>query len=265
MVTENLGATRAFSKQAPDFDSLNEANAISQHLRNEFRAEVTKWLKPESRLLELNCGTGLDAFFFSGLGHTVLATDASEGMLAEFRRKMIPSPPVTEIELKLVSFHDLHVLEGRKFDHIVSNFGGLNCSPDLGSVLQQLHPLLHAGGKVTLMIMPRVCPWELLLVVKGKFRTAFRRLSGRAKAQINGEQFNCYYYSPGYVMRNLRKNFRVLTLRGICITVPPEFYLGFAERYPKAFTFLKKIDRAIGSSFPFNRCCDHFLITLEKK
>ena len=43
-------------------------------------------------------------------------------------------------------------LRGRRFDHIISGFGGLNCSPDLGSVLSRFSVLLNEGGRITLMI-----------------------------------------------------------------------------------------------------------------
>ena len=115
------------------------------------------------------------------------------------------------------------------------------------------------------MIMPRICPWEIMMALKGKVKTAFRRFRRRAPAHIEGQNFFCYYHNPGKVIHALGESYEVLTLRGICITVPPEFYLNFAERYPRLFGFLKKKDAAISGHFPFNRCGDHYLITLQKK
>jgi ubiquinone/menaquinone biosynthesis C-methylase UbiE len=258
-------ASVAFSKQAQQFDQLNASNHISQYLRDMFRREVLREAKPRSRMLELNCGTGMDAMFLASHGHRILATDVSPGMLAEFGRKLDGSSLRALIEVRQLSFEKLDLLQGRKFDHIISNFGGLNCSPDLAMVLAQMAALLDKGGKITLMVMPRVCPWELIMVLKGKFSVAFRRLKGHASARVEGEALTCYYYNPGYISSALGKGFRRKTLKGVCITVPPEFYLGFAERYPRLFSFLKGIDALIGNRAPFNRCCDHYLITLEKK
>jgi hypothetical protein len=162
-----------------------------------------------------------------------------------------------------LDYHELDRLGDRKFDYIISDFGGLNCTSNLAQALGSFSRLLNPGGKVTLMIMPRICPWELLMVLKGKFRTAFRRLKGKADARIEGEKFTCYYYSPAFVMKSL-PGFRTITLRGICITVPPEFFSGFAEKYPVLFRLTKAIDRKISGIYPFNRWCDHFLITLTK-
>ena len=257
-------AAIAFSEQSRVFDDLDRSNPLSVHLRQIFRAEVERYLSPGSEILELNCGTGLDAFYFASLGHRVLATDAAPGMIERVNEKRERSAGA-RVEAMQLSYHDLAKLQGRKFDHIVSNFGGLNCTGNLAQVLELLPGLLRRGGRVTLVIMPKVCPWELMMLMKGKFRTAFRRLRKQTIAHVEGVRFNSYYYNPSFVKRRLRKSMRVLTLRGIFITVPPEFYSGFVERYPRLYRFLCKTDRLIGSVYPFNRWCDHFMITLEKK
>jgi hypothetical protein len=50
----------------------------------------------------------------------------------------------------------------------------------------------------------------------------------------------------------------------VSVFVPPEFYSNFVERYPRLFSLLRKLESAVGAYFPFNRCCDHYLITLQK-
>ena len=253
----------AFSKQSAVFDRLDEANKLSGHLRTIFRNEVLKHLKPQSEILELNCGTGLDALFFAGKGHQVLATDNAPGMVEKLNEKAVQAG--VRISSRVLSYHDLSELKGQKFDHIISNFGGLNCTGDLAHVLDQLPGLLKPGGKVTLVIMPRICPWELVMALKGDFKTAFRRLRKGTPANVEGVEFLCYYYDPSYVKKHLGDKMRVLSIRGIYISVPPEFYRGFVERYPRAYKLLSKIDRTLSGIWPFNRCCDHFMITMQLK
>lgn len=257
--------SEAFSRQSEVFDKLYEENKLSEFFRHQFRQEVLSHLEPNSEILELNCGTGLDAVFFAEKGHRLLATDNAPGMLSQLDKKITSKHLEKQIETQRCSFHELHQLKERRFDHIISNFGGLNCSDRLDEVLRQFSSLLKPGGKVTLMIMPKVCPWELVMILKGKFRTAFRRFRKDTPAHIEGVNFFCYYYNPSYVQRTLKKEFRTLTLKGVFITVPPEFYQHFVERYPRLFQVLSKIDKAICKYFPFTYCCDHYLITLEKK
>ncbi len=254
----------AFSKQSIVFDDLCKENKLSEYLRSNFRNEVIEQSKPGSSILELNCGTGMDAVFFSGKNRYILATDNAPGMINQLNKKVDDLNLHEKIKTLHCSFHDIHTIQD-KFDHIISNFGGLNCTDHLDKVLLQFSPLLNAGGKVTLMVMPKICPWELVMLFKGKFATAFRRFKKETPAHIEGVKFNCYYYNPNYITRNLKKEFNLLTLKGVFITVPPEFYLNFVERYPKLFKTLSKIDSAICKFFPFTYCCDHYLITLQKK
>lgn len=257
--------SQAFSRQSQIFDTLYKENKLSEYLRSKFRTEVLSQLRPGSRILEINCGTGMDAIYFARQGHSVLATDNAPGMLAQLDQKLAENGLDGQIHTQRCSFHDLNSLRPQTFDHIISNFGGLNCTDRLDEVLRQMAPLLNPSGKITLMIMPKVTPWELILLFKGKFKTAFRRFKKSTPAHIEGVHFLCYYYNPGYVLRTLKKEFRLLTLKGIFITVPPEFYENFVERYPRLFKILSAVDQSICRFFPFTHCCDHYLITLEKK
>lgn len=260
---EQGSAEAAFTKQSDHFDELDRSNKLASHLRERVRKEVLKWHTKPADILELNCGTGIDAIYYASKGHKVFATDASSGMIRKLEEKL--NGRASGIQCKLLSYHEVRQLKGLKFDHIVSNFGGLNCTGNLEEVLNQFYDLLHEKGKVTLVIMPKVCPWELIQVFKGKFRTAFRRLRGKTVAKVEGISFECFYYNPSFIIRRMRKDFEIRTLKGLFICVPPEFYTGFVERYPRLYKRLAWLDDRISGYFPFNRCCDHFMITLEKK
>ncbi|MDI1355450.1 MAG: class I SAM-dependent methyltransferase [bacterium] len=261
--TQDVSA--AFSKQAPVFDQLYSENMLSEYLRAIFRKEIRSHLSPGSSILELNCGTGMDALYFAELGHHLTAIDIAPGMIEQLNAKISKFHLEEKISTLLCSFHAIDHITDQKFDHIISNFGGLNCTNNLKDVLTKLDPLLTPNGKVTLMIMPKISPWELIMVFKGNFKTAFRRFKKGTPAQIEGHKFLCYYYNAGYVKRILKNNFNVLSLRGVSVFVPPEFYSNFVERYPRVFSVLKKVESVVGAYFPFNRCCDHYLITLQKK
>jgi hypothetical protein len=96
----------------------------------------------------------------------------------------------------------------------------LNCTPELEKTLASFKSLLKPGGLITLVILPRFCLWEFLLLFKGKFKTAFRRFSGKkgTKAKIDGAYFRCWYYDPSFISRHLKKSFDVVALEGIMHT-----------------------------------------------
>jgi ubiquinone/menaquinone biosynthesis C-methylase UbiE len=72
-------AEKAFSKQSAIFDEIYSANIIIQYKRQRVRDHLEHFLKPHSKILELNAGTGEDAVWFAQHNHAVHATDISKG------------------------------------------------------------------------------------------------------------------------------------------------------------------------------------------
>lgn len=255
----------AFSRQSGIFDRLDAENRLTEHLRTIYRNEIAHWSVPGSHILELNCGTGVDTIYLAGKGYKLLSTDNAPGMIAQLNDKVEQQQLQNNVQTLLCSYTDLDKLGTQKFDHIISNFGGLNCTKDLGKVLGQFKDHLTGNGKVTMVIMPRISPWELVMALKGNFKTAFRRFRKNTPAHIEGVYFSVYYYSPSYIKKVVKNDFRTLTLKGIYFAVPPEFYQRFVERYPRTYRLLQAVERLLGNVFPFNYCCDHYMITLERK
>lgn len=255
----------AFSAQSAIFDQINVENKLTDHLRDIYRSEIDTQINPGSNILELNCGTGIDSIYFAGKGHKILATDNAEGMLAQLNHKIEAQHLEEKITTQRCSFLALNQLGDQRFDYIISNFGGLNCTDKLDKVLLQFKEHLTDKGKVTLVVMPKMSPWELIMALKGNFRTAFRRFRKHTPAHVEGVHFSVYYYNPSYVIRTLKKDFDVLTVKGVYFAVPPDFYQNFVERYPKMYRFLKAVEHKLGDWFPFTYCCDHYMITLQKK
>lgn len=259
-------ASAAFSRQAPVFDALDRSNEILLWMRGRVHQEVMRHARPGEYMLELNCGTGIDAVFFAQQGLRVLATDNAEGMLGECRRKVAAAGVEEVVEVRRCSFNQLDALAaGPGFDYVFSNFGGLNCAADLPKVLDDIDMLLRPGGRFTLVIMPRICPWELALALRGFVRTAFRRLRpGGVVSRVEGLPFHCYYYNPGQILGALKGRFRLRSLQTLGLAVPPPYMDGFATRFPRAFRALGRFEQRIAGRWPFNRWGDHYIITMEK-
>ncbi|MCW3118620.1 MAG: Methyltransferase protein, partial [Chitinophagaceae bacterium] len=111
------------------------------------------------------------------------------------------------------------------------------------------------------------CLWETILLFKGKFKTAFRRFFSRhgAKAAIEGEAFNCWYYNPSYVIKNLLSQFGVLSVEGLCTMVPPSYIENFAEKHSRLYNWLKEKEDKYRSSWPWRNIGDYYIISLQKK
>lgn len=257
----------AFSKQSPIFDQIDEQNQLILWIRNRVQQEVMQHIPPAAHLLELNCGTGIDALFFASQGIRVKATDNAPGMISELKRKVDQKGLQDQVSVQRCSFNELEQLgSDTQYDYVFSNFGGLNCTKRLDKVLHDIDRLLKPGGRCTLVIMPRICLWEMGMVFKGYFRTAFRRLRpGGTNAKVEGLPFQCYYYSPSYITKHLGSSFRLIALKGLSVTVPPPFIEHFCERHPGLFRRLEKLENKLWDKAPFNRWGDHFMITMEKR
>jgi ubiquinone/menaquinone biosynthesis C-methylase UbiE len=257
-------ARNAFSAQAVHFDADEESNRILKWMRGQVYHHEKEFLLPNSKILELNAGTGIDAAHFAGLGHSVIATDNAPGMVHQMQKKIAGERLQGRIQCIVCSYTELQTLPAAQFDHIFSNFGGLNCIPDLEVVTQQLPRLLKPGATVTFVIMPHTCPWELAQVFMGKPRLAFRRLSRKgALAHIDGYTFRSYYHSPTKVIESFDKRFVPVRLRGLASLSPPPYFETFPERHPLLYKTLTRWDERVAEYFPMNRWADHFILTMR--
>jgi ubiquinone/menaquinone biosynthesis C-methylase UbiE len=261
-------AAKAFSKQAPLFDQLYATDTIIQYKRKRVREHLEKFLSPQSHILELNAGTGEDAIWLAQQKHRVHATDISSAMQEMLLQKVKEKQLEPLITNELCSFTELeNLVQQGPYDHIFSNFAGLNCTGRLEKVLDSFTWLLKPGGYATLVLLPKFCLWEFLLLFKGRFKTAFRRFAGRkgARAHIEGEYFRCWYYNPAYIRRHLKDSFEVVSVEGLCTIVPPSYIEHFATKHPKLYQFLKNKEDKWKSKWPWKVIGDYYIITLKKK
>jgi ubiquinone/menaquinone biosynthesis C-methylase UbiE len=261
-------AETAFSKQAGVFDALYSDNTIINYKRKRVHEHILRYLKPGSQILELNSGTGEDALFFAQRGFKVHATDISKGMQNELRQKTIHNNMQQMISTEVCSYTQLLQLKNKgPYDLIFSNFAGLNCTGELDKVLKSFSDLLNPGGMVTLVILPKFCFWETLLLFKGKFKTAFRRFfssNGRA-AHMEGVHFKCWYYNPSYIKKHLQPGFDVMSIEGLCTIVPPSYIEGFAEKHPIAYKYSTRAEEKLKRTWPWRCIGDYYIISLKKK
>jgi len=261
-------AAEAFSGQSAVFDDLYSNDTIIQYKRERVRNHVLQYLRENSYILELNSGTGEDAIFFAGKGHHVHATDISQSMQEQLMQKVSGPGLEARVTNELCSYTALDKLKNKgPYDLIFSNFAGLNCTDELDKTLKSLPLLLKPNGIITLVVLPKFCLWETLLLFKGKFKTAFRRFfssNGRA-AYVEGHHFKCWYYNPSYIIKRLKSQFDVLGIEGLCTIVPPSYIEGFAEKYPSTYAFLKKWEGRLKSRWPWKYIGDYYIISLKKK
>jgi len=264
-----LNDTRdAFDSVADDYDGPRGNNTAIQDMR----AEMWRWLDtsfaPGSRLIDLGCGTGLDAVHLAGQGQQVTATDWSERMVERTRDRAREAGVPDRVEALAIGAHELQRLAGDAgFDGAYSNLGPLNCVPDLGAVARECARLLKPGGRLVFTVIGRYCPWEMAHYARrGRWRRiAVRFARGTVAVGMNGRTIWTRYYSPAEFFAAFEPHFELEQQRGLCIFVPPPYLTWLAERHPRVHRFLWRLDRRVAAWPLLRELGDHFLMVMRRR
>lgn len=258
----------AFNSVAADYDGPRGNNALIQDMR----AEMWRWLDatfaPGSRLIDLGCGTGLDAVRMASLGHHVVATDWSDQMITRTRDRALGNGVVDRVDAQTIGAHELHRLDGNGlFDGAYSNLGPLNCVPDPAAVSSECARLLKPGGALVFTVIGRVCPWEIGYQAYkrqwSRARVRFRR--GIVPVGMNRRTIWTRYFTPREFYRLFEQEFTVETYRGLGLFAPPPYLTWMREKYPRLYAWLWRTD-ALCAGWPLLRSMgDHFLIVMRRR
>src|ERR1700722_19140566 len=108
-----LDETRdAFDSVAADYDGPRGNNALIQDMRSEMWRILDATFAPGSRLIDLGCGTGLDAVRMARVGHHVTATDWSQRMVERTRERAARADLAYRNEPLAVGAHELSRVDG---------------------------------------------------------------------------------------------------------------------------------------------------------
>jgi SAM-dependent methyltransferase len=258
----------AFDSVAADYDGPRGNNAAIQDMR----AETWRWLDssfaPGSRLIDLGCGTGLDAVRMARAGHAVTAIDWSGQMIERTRDRAADAGLSDRVEALPIGAHELHGLEGDGlYDGAYSNLGPLNCVPDLRAVATECARLLKPGGALVFTVIGRWCPWEVFHYARQRrwARAGIRFAQGTVAVGMNGHTIWTRYFTPREFYRDFEPLFELEHLRGLCVFVPPPYMTTLKERHPRWQERLWRLDRRIAGWPLLRQVGDHFLIVLRKR
>ncbi|MEO1247625.1 MAG: class I SAM-dependent methyltransferase [Pseudomonadota bacterium] len=133
-------ANRFWDRHAPGYAKRPVADQDAY----ETKLEVTrKYLKPNSRVLEVGCGTGTTAIAHAPYAGEIIATDLSAGML-EIARQKATAAAVSNVEFRQSTVEQLDEATG-SFDMVMAH-SVLHLLEDKDAALRLLHKLLKPGG-----------------------------------------------------------------------------------------------------------------------
>jgi len=266
MLTRLRETQQAFDSVAADYDGPSGNNVLIQRFRARMRSAVLEAAPPGSKLLDLGCGTGLDAEFFAKRGYQVVAIDWSPAMAAHTIRRLAEAGLTNRVEVRQLGAHELVQLPGDSFDGVYSDLGPLNCTPRLAEVAGQLARAMRPGGKIVASVIGRLCPWELaFFAARGRWRRATARLTQDfVPVPLNGQTVWTRYYTPReFEAVFSAAGFRRVWLRSLGLFVPPPYLSAFAERHPRLIDRLQAIDDRCAGWPVLNQWGDHFLLEMR--
>jgi len=256
-----------WDRTAEDYDRIFPESVVGKVQRDAVWREMDKVFRPGMRVLELNCGTGIDAVHLAGRGVSVVACDLSSKMIDTARRRLGTTDVGEFVDFRVLDTAKLDSLvDGAPFDGAFSNFSGLNCVQDLSQVARNLARLVKPGARILLCMVGRFSPWEMAWhLAHGKPRLALRRFRRRPTTPTNAQEAVMVHYPSVSDMRRIfAPDFRLRAWRGIGVAVPPSCLETFARKIPVVVGGLARIDRYISRAPIFRSIGDCVLIQFER-
>jgi ubiquinone/menaquinone biosynthesis C-methylase UbiE len=262
-------APAPFDAVAARYDETFTTSKIGQAQRVAVWSELAKTFHPGQRVLEIGCGTGIDACFLAERGVQIVACDPSSEMIGLLRRRLEPTALRNLVETHVLGAEDITGLQPTElFDGAFSNFGAINCINDLRKLANDLAGLLKPGATAALCWMGPYCTWEQFwYLVHGNRDKAFRRLKrdGTEARIADGVFTHVRYPSVESLARVFSPEFRLKSVRGIGVAVPPSYLETWAQRHPGLFQVCQHADLWL-ARFPGIRTLgDHVLVRLRRE
>jgi ubiquinone/menaquinone biosynthesis C-methylase UbiE len=242
----------AFDTLATRYDELWTHTAVGRSQRTAVWRTLDPLFKAGDKILDLGCGTGEDALHLMSAGIQVDAIDGSGEMVRVacsrgVHANVLPIERIGEIEAQ--------------FDGVFSDFGALNCVPDMELLRGELARLVRPGGYLVICLIGRFCAWETAsYLLRGQPRKAIRRWKGKSVSTSLG--VTVHYPSSRRTREAFAPDFTLLRWSGIGLFVPPSYIDGLSS---STIGVLDSLDRHTSHVPLLRAAADHRLFTFVRR
>jgi SAM-dependent methyltransferase len=204
---------------APRYDELLTVVPRERWIRRGFQGLVERFVRPGSLLLDVGCGTGLDAAWYAARGYRVLAYDISAGMVDQLRQRCaseIAQEKVVPFTAPFAGFAE--AVAGRpRPDAVVANYGVVNAMPEPREFFDAMAPLVAPGSPLIVSVLN---PFYWRDMTHRWWWSALRR-SGRTRGIVtSGEGVATYRHFVSSLVAAARPAFRLRERASLGALVP---------------------------------------------
>jgi SAM-dependent methyltransferase len=252
----------AYDAAAPDYERQVQGDGW---MRQVLWDRYARLFRPGQTILDLGCGTGIDAVFLAGRGIRVVGIDVSPAMITQARARVATADLGDLVELRVMDMARVGSLPGAGFDGVICAFAALSTTPELDEVAASIARLLVPQGMLVVHLLNRWSLWEWLGLVRSGHVGSARRL-GRNPVRnfmIGGRTVPHYLYRPGAAYALFfQSRFALRRAYGIGILRPPHT----VQRIPSVIVKgLDRMERPLRGLWPFREWGRFFVLELERR
>ena len=265
-----------FDRIAADYDDKYDGDGepVISAIRNRNLQYLQSNLPTVGSVLEIGCGTGIEAAVLANNSRHVVATDISERMLCAARVRAVNQGIDGQIRFHQLAARDIGTLvdtySAQSQVGAYSSFGPLNCERDLPAVADGLSELLAPGCPFIASVANRFCAFEIVWhLMHMKFRTGLRRIRrhwsrGSLASRSGDVSVPVRALTARELERAFAPQFELREVVGLNVFLPPPYMRGFASKHRRTFSALLKLEKALADRAPFSHLGDHLLLLFRR-
>ena len=175
-----------WDRVAPLYDFFE--NTFNRGVNDETGVAVAQLVGLEDEVLECACGTGAISIFLASKCKRLVATDFSEGMLKQSRKKLAK---YRNVMIERADITKLHYVDD-SFDIVVAG-NVIHLLPDPGAVMRELERIVRPGGTIVVPTYVKHRPSKQGIIPK-----ILAKLGADFKEQFDVDSYRTFFEQLGY-------------------------------------------------------------------